>query len=365
MKNKKHVSNKNFRVGVFLAIFFAASFFVPSPARAGYWGESIYANQMLYYLEEMSYKIKGIVLSVVKNEALKVINEQVLGMVNGTWGQGSLVIEDWRDFIYTQSSKKAEDVVLNDFFPKMFSGKGSGGNYTASSGGLNSVNSLVSSYNTIKNYPEYLQNIGKNTLDNLKGSAVKYSLDQVCPNPSDALSKGDYACFSAIMQPQNNPRGIPLLTEEKYIEEIEKNAKIAETQAGITGYKPQTNAQGIVVTPPQTISDIVSTIQTLPAMAIAVAENPEELITGVIQSYVNSLVQKTLSKVGLGSVTSSLGEAVSDGTNNMIDYSVGTVFNGAGVGTDVITSHTVGSQGSGTTTRSITSSPEGPSGYSN
>ncbi len=309
---------KNFFRGIIFALLFAcASFSSVSPARADYWGASYAANMMLFNMEQMAAKIKGITLSIVKNAALKVINEKVLSLVNGTLGKASLVITDWKDFIYTQSSKKAGDVVLNDFFQKMFDGKGSGANYKppvdilsgkpknldiARSGvffeaaNADFSSDLSTSINTIKNYPQYLANIGKNTLKSLQSDAIKYTLDKVCPNPSSSLAKGDYACFSEIMKPQNNPRGIPILTEQKYTDEKAKNEKIAETQAGITGYKPLKDSKGFVVTPPQTISDIVSTMQTLSAKAISVAQNPEEFITGVIQSYVNSVVQKTLSK---------------------------------------------------------------------
>lgn len=335
--------------GILFGVLFAGMAFLPGmPARAGYWGEPTAANMMLFNLEQIAEKIKGVTLSIVKNAALQTINQQVLGLVNGTWGQGSLIIEDWENFIYTQSVQKAEDVVLNDFFPKMFSGKGSGGNYVAASEGVTAVQNISTSVNVIKNYPEYLSTIGKNTLKELTSDATKYTLDQVCPDPSGSLAKGDYACFSAVMEPQNNPRGIPIITEQRYQAEKIKNEKIAETQAGITGYKPQTNKQGLVVTPPQTIADIVSTIQTLPAMAIAVAENPEELVTGVIQMYVNSLIQKTLSKVGLGSVGASfsqnLGNELSRESDQLISDGVGATFNTDGMGTDIVGPNHAGNQ---------------------
>ena len=208
---------------------------------------------------------------------------------------------------------------------------------------------LSTSISTIKNYPEYLSTIGKNTVEGLKRDVTQYTLDQVCPDPQGSLALGDYACFSAVMEPQNNPRGIPILTEQKYTEEKIKNELIAQTQAGITGYKPQTNNQGLVVTPPQTIADIVSTVQTLPAMAIAVAENPSELVTGVIQMYVNSLIQKTLSKVGLGSVGASfannLGNEMSRETDALIEDNIGALFNEDGMGTDIVGPHDVGDEG--------------------
>lgn len=334
--------------GLFVVAILFFGIFSTTPARAGYWGEPTAANMMLFNLDQIADKIKGVTLSVVKNAAIRTINQQVLRLVNGTGGQGSLIISDWRQFIYVESSKKASDVVLNDFFPKMFSGKGSGGNYVASSEGVNTVKNLSSSVNTIKNYPEYLSTIGKNTLKNLQTDATKYTLDQVCPDPSGSLAKGDYRCFSEIMKPQNNPRGIPLLTEQKYAEENAKNQAVAQTQAGITGYKPQTNAQGLVVTPPQTISDIVSAVQTLPAKALAIAQNPSELITGVIQTYVNSLIQQTLSKVGLGPVGASfaqnLGGELSRESDALISENVGAMFNTDGSGTDIVGPNNVGQQ---------------------
>lgn len=346
MKHYRYIFSK-----AFIVLAFGLFFFYPNETRAGYWGEPTAANMMLFNLEQIAQKIQGVTLSIVKNAALQTINQQVIGMVNGTWGQGSLIIENWEDFIYTQSSKKAEEVVINDFFPKMFDGKGSGSNYVPYSEGINVVNSVTNSVNTIKNYPEYLKSIGKNTLTSLQTDITKYSLDQVCPDPQSSLSKGDYACFSAVMEPQNNPRGIPILTERKFLEEKLQNEKIAETQAGITGYKPQTNAAGLVVTPPQTIADIVSTVQTLPAMAMAVAENPEELITGVIQAYVNSLIQKTLSKVGLSPIganfSQNLGNEMSRESDQLISDGIGEMFHSPGMGTDIVGPNNVGTPSTG------------------
>jgi hypothetical protein len=357
--NKIENKNANFLRKLLIAIPLCVGVFAALPTQAGHWGEPTAANMMLYNLEQIADKIKGVTLSVVKNAALKTINEQVLRMVNGTSGSGTLVIEDWKKFIYTESAKKAEDVIKNDFFPKMFSGKGSSANYTASSEGVNTVNNLASSVNTIKNYPEYLKTVGNNTLMSLKADVTKYTLDQVCSSPSGSLSKGDYRCFSEIMKPQNNRYGIPILTEKKYTEEKTKNEKIAETQAGITGYKPKKNSKGLVVTPPQTIADIVSTIQTLPAKAIAMAQNPSELVTGIIQTYVNSLIQKTLSNVGLGSVGASfaqnLGSEISKETDTLIEDNVGALFGNnedGGMGTDIVGPNNVGSEGSSSTSDS-------------
>ncbi len=300
------------------------------------------ANMMLFNLQQIADNTKGVLLSTVKNAAMRTINQQVLKLINGKNGQGSLIISDWKKFIYTEASVKASDVVLNDFFPKMFDGKGSGSNYVSSS----SLSSSSEGLNTIKNYPEYLTTIGKNTVKNLQTSAVKYSLDQVCPDPSGSIAKGDYKCFSEIMKPQNNPRGIPILAEQKYTEEKLKNQTVAQTQAGITGYKPQTNSRGLVVTPPQTISDIVSTIQTLPARALAIAQNPSELITGVIQAYVNSLIQKTLSKAGLGDFGTNLADELSRGSNALVQDNIGALFNSDGIGTDIIGPNNVGNTNS-------------------
>lgn len=337
-----------FRVIFFSFIFLCSSFFFsPISVQAGYWGEPTAANLMLFNLEQIAEEIKGVVLSIVKNAALQTINQQVLGLVNGSWGQGSLIIEDWEDFIFTQSGKNASDVVLNDFFPNVLSGKGSGGNFIASSEGVDPLSNLSSTIKTIGNYPEYLSKIGKDTLKDLESDIPKFSLDKICPDPSDALSKGDFACFSKIMEPQNNPHGFQLITEQKYSEEKTKNEQIATTQAGITGYKPQKNESGLVVTPPQTIADIVSTIQTLPAMAIAVAENPAELATAVIQTYVNSLIQKTLSKVGLGPIganfAENLGNELSRETDGLIEDGIGEFFGADGLGTDIIGPNNVGS----------------------
>ncbi len=350
MTKKNKIRQIYLHVKILLFLGFLGSFFVTytPPARADAWGSNVLAAFLSQTLTKINRAMEGVQLSIIKNAAIRTINQQVLRLVNGTGGQGSLIISDWKHFIYAEASQKANDVILNDFFPKMFNGKGSGGNYIASSEGVNTVRNLSSSINTIKNYPEYLSAIGKSTLKNLQTDISTYTLDQVCPDPSGSLARGDYRCFSEIMKPQNNPRGIPLITEQKYAQENAKNQTIAQTQAGITGYKPQTNSKGLVVTPPQTISDIVSAVQTLPAKALAIAQNPSELITGVIQTYVNSLIQQTLSKVGLGPIGASfaqnLGGELSRESDALIRENVGSMFNTDGSGTDIIGPNNVGEQ---------------------
>ncbi len=322
----------------FFVVMFLVVYFQPTCVRAGYWGEGFAANMMLFNLETISYRIQGIVLSAVKTTAIQVINQKVLSMINGGGASGaSLIIQDWKNFILIQSAQKAQDVILNDFFPDVFQGKGSGGNYVSASEGVFSGGSGAFNYADIAslsntNYPEYLSSVGKQVLKNELDGVINYTLDNVCSNPAESIDRGDYECLREFMSPQNNPFGIPILTQQKYNQELEENKLIAQTQAGITGYKPQVNSSGLVVTPPQTISDIVSTMQTLSAKAIATIQNPSELITGIAQAYVNKMIQQTLSNVGLsGSVgqtfANNLGAGLSAESNALIEENVGAVFN--------------------------------------
>ncbi|QQS21058.1 MAG: hypothetical protein IPL87_00755 [Candidatus Moraniibacteriota bacterium] len=366
MKKKQKKVSIGIKILVVSCSFFA-NFWFAANARAGYWGEPTAASMMLFNLQQIAENIKGVTLSIAKNAAIQAINQQVLGMVNGTWGQGSLIIEDWRGFIYTQSSQKAQDVVLNSFFPAMFGGKGSGGNYIAASEGVLLAQGVSNSINTIKNYPEYLSTIGKNTLQGLAvNTTPRYTLDQQCPDPQAGLARGDYRCFSSIMEIQNNPRGIPILTEQKYLAEKMMNERIAATQAGITGYKPQTNAQGLVVTPPETVANVIASTLALPGQALAAAQHPTELLTGLIQMYVNSLVQKTLSKVGLGSTTASsyqnLNMQMNQNGQMLMQNNVGALFNNgnaSGVGTNIIGPMNLGNFGT-SSTPNLDNSNSGP-----
>jgi hypothetical protein len=100
----------------------ALSFFVPAPARAGYWGEDLLAATYKQMLEEVYVQMKETIISNLKMVAIRTIQSRLsslLGSAGG--GGGSTIISNWQNFIYISASQYSMQVT-NDFFNSMKSG---------------------------------------------------------------------------------------------------------------------------------------------------------------------------------------------------------------------------------------------------
>lgn len=273
-------------------LFLCSAIMMPiSQARADVWYAWLLNANMTVTLQEISRRIEGITLSVLKQQVIMLIHKKVASIINksGTGGS-SLVIQNWQNFIFVQASKKAEAEINNYFFPDLFGGKGSTANYVPKSEAF--------ATNRYGSYPEYLQSIGEKELTKLAGKTAKYTLDQICPDPQSALDKGDYRCFAALLdpdKPENSPYGIPLVVSEEFQKIKNQQETIATTQAGISGYKPKTDGRGTVVTPPSTVSTIVDETITAPLKTIISADNSSEIssfIQAALYSFMYAAIQE-------------------------------------------------------------------------
>lgn len=286
------------------SLFLCLAVLMPiSQARADVWYAWLLNANMTVTLQEISRRIEGITLSVLKQHVITLIRRKVASIINksGTGGS-SLVIQNWKEFIFTQSTKKAEEGV-NTFFTELFGGKGSTANYIASetstgTASTSSSSTFSSSSKKYGSYTEYLKSVGKSELKKLTKETSKYTLDQVCSNPKSSLDKGDYKCFSALLdpdKPENNSYGIPLVVTNKFNKLKTQEETIATTQAGISGYKPKTNSKGTVVTPPSTVSSIVDETITAPLKTIISADNSSELssfIQAALYSFLDAAIKE-------------------------------------------------------------------------
>lgn len=287
---------KAFTKKIIFTFFLCLAVLAPiEQARADVWYAWLLNANMTVTLQEISRRIEGITLSVLKQQVIMLIHKKVAAIINksGTGGS-SLVIQDWKNFIFVQASKKAESEINNYFFPDLFSGKSSTANYVPKTEAF--------ATNRYGSYPEYLKSIGENELTKLSGKATKYTLDQICPDPQSALDKGDYRCFSVLLdpdKPENNPYGIPIVVAEEFDRIKKQEETVSVTQAGISGYKPKTDGRGTVMTPPSTVASIVDETITAPLKSIINAENSSELssfIQTALYSFMYAAIQEGVSQ---------------------------------------------------------------------
>ncbi|OGI21877.1 MAG: hypothetical protein A2808_01845 [Candidatus Moranbacteria bacterium RIFCSPHIGHO2_01_FULL_55_24] len=287
--------NKSFlaaiQIGVFVSVF---SFQIFSAPRALAWADAIPAAIMKQTMETIARSIEGALMGSLKLAAVQVINSTVGQLVGGnTLGQ-ALIIVDYNDFLQRQPEQTA-DLFMNDFYTLTLRGKASSANYIGAGG---------TSGNVTGNYATYLKSQAEKTTN--KKTTPTYNLDEYTSDPAKMFAEGDLRAFNAFYSnPANNPFGYSLLAEEayvgKYSSEVEKQKIIATS----SGFLPQTDKDGNVITPAASIEELVSKATGLPQDIIANASNPGELLSGVMMAAVNKTINGLVQK-GVGKIQSNI-----------------------------------------------------------
>jgi hypothetical protein len=143
-----------------------------------------------------------------------------------------------------------------------------------------------------------------------------YDLDEYCQGVEDPLAEGDWRCQDAYWRnSMNNEIGAALRAEAEYEairDELRYQRQILATS---DGYLPAFDKNGRVITPSGTIGAVVEDTKTLANKLLAAAQNPGELLSGVVFSLVNRGINSLASKAaGLveDAVDQTVGKAVTE-----------------------------------------------------
>lgn len=280
---------KTIVVSVFALVFFSQATLLAPRVQAGYWGEPIFAAYIDDMLEKIMRQIEGAMLAALKSSAVTLINSQVGQLVGGSSTGASMVINDWKQYLYAEPEQKVQ-VYMEDWFSQMTKGRASSANY-------DSPYSLATGSPTLGNYSARLVEGAKYSL-----SAPYQPTDilEVSPDPEAALAEGDLRTLNALFSnPMNNPFGFTLAAQsyERSVREREQQEQVV--QAISHGYR---SVPGL---PGATLGQMVADVQDIGNKIIAAAENPAELASGIITSLVNKTITSMIQK-GIGDVQANI-----------------------------------------------------------
>lgn len=286
-------------------VFVLALSFAPlRTVRADTWGANLIAVMVQQMMERIQRSIEGVMLGSLKLAATQMLNSQVGQLVGGASVGQALFITDFNDFLY-QGPKQRAELYMNDFFTLTTRGQSSSANYVAvgDSGGIGG------------NYQSYLVSAAKEaTIES--GGPKTYDLDQYTANPETMFAEGDFRAFNAFFSnPANNPYGYVLEAEGAYQGKLAMEREIAVTKAQSSGFLPS-EQNGMVTTPAAAIEGLVTSVQNIPNQIIAAAQNPGELLSGVITGMANKMINNLVQK-GIGQIQANIQREIGNVTSQI------------------------------------------------
>src|SRR6185369_295637 len=303
MSKKMHKNGAKYFLA--LLLMFGMTSFAPQ-AKAGAWGESIFAMLTDNVLDSITRQIEGAILGTLKVTAIQMLNNQLSQLVGGQTSGQALFITRWDDFLYDTPQRKT-NLMMNDFFTLSTRGKFASANYI----GAGDLTGDVS-----ENYTGYLVNQAQRSIGT-EGSAPTYNLDQYAASPDALFAEGDWRGFNAYFSnPANNTFGYSLMAENAYAESLAREEEIAQVKAQSSGFiVPESN--GVTIAPAALIEAKASSIQSLGDQMIASASNPAEFLSGVVSAVVNTTINKLVQN-GVGQIQSNIQREV-----NGASYQIG------------------------------------------
>lgn len=260
-----------------LQFLFLTLLLAPQPTYA--WGDGIPGALVKQSLEQIQRGIEGTILGAIKTAAVTSIISQVDRLLGGAGVGGPRYIRNYDDYLRLQPQLEAETAVYN-FLARTYRGLGSTANYSGVGGRTTAQG----------NYETQLEDNIRKGVVNKKN--YRYDLNEYCFDPTSGLYEGDFRCIDAWKNnPANNPYGSMLLAEREYqrvYDEIRYQRQVMATSSGfLPGTDPKT---GQVVTPSGTIAAVYNDAKTLANKILTAAENPHELISGVVFALVNRTI---------------------------------------------------------------------------
>lgn len=304
------------RTVMMMAVFLFSLVAVP-PARADVWGAAIGAAILSQTLTKIQDQINGVLLVTLKSTAITLMNTRVASLVGGSSVGTSQVITNWQDYLYSQPETNVSSA-MDNFYSTTLRSRSAASGYVSASG--------QSSYET------YLETRTRKQLSTTSSStATTSTLSEVSSDPESSLGNGDMRVFSAMYESGSDPFGYTLQAKGYQLAVREQEQKAAQIQAASSaGYKGVKDNNGNVILPGATIGQMVANAQDIGNKVIAAANNPAELVGGVISSLTNKLVTNLVQQ-GVGSIQSSIQRQITS-VDNQIMGQITTVNSALGTG---------------------------------
>jgi hypothetical protein len=269
-------------------IFFSFCTLTPSFVHAGAWGEDFEAAILKQMLEKIQKQIDGLLLGTLKSTAISLLNTRVASLVGGSSKSASLVISDWRAYLYQEPGQKS--LLAYDAF-KSATLKGRSSGFSSATGG--------------QSYESYLEKFADNHVLASGAANSTTLLSELSSDPIKSADDGDFRVISAMYASESDPIGYALRAEKAKMIAQSQYQNEAELKAMSSGYKGVQDKAGNTILPGSTIGQMVADVQDIGNKVIASAQNPTELVGGVITTLANRMITNLIQS-GLGKVQASI-----------------------------------------------------------
>lgn len=271
-------------------------------AKADIWGANHTAAILKQTLENVQRQIEGVLLATLKNTAATALNSQVASLVGGSSVDDSKIITDWQKYLYDEPLEKTR-IYMDSYLATVRGGRNSS-NYKGAAA----------------SYSQYLDEYTRSNLYSLSDQKIYSSnAEEIVPDMAAALDSGSIRAYHTYFSSDfHNPIGSALMAQEVEMKMYELYKEEQVLKATSHGYKPVETKDGKTVLPGDTIGNIVSNVQDIGNKIIATSNNPAELASGVILSFVNKTITSLLQK-GLGTIQSSIESEVANVVHQVDD----------------------------------------------
>lgn len=297
-KNKKNILLPNYKR--FILVIFVCLFIFSSPLttpKAHALWPDIPGFTYKQMLEDIRDRIKGIVLGMLKQQAISTLNKQVDAAIAGSGKSGSAkFITDWETYLFKTPDNNTK-LYMNDYLSKITSGKGTS-SYSSLSEGFSSSGS--------SGYASQLVAMAKANTISKKDPTFSYS-----GNPSSMFSSGNFKNFNSYLSGINNPWSFDVNAQSEYQKKKAEERKLAETKSkaylGGIGVGEGSNGKGKITLPGSVIPLTKANTMDAGNKVIAAATHPEEVITALVSKLMTQALKQGISmaasKLGVSSST--------------------------------------------------------------
>lgn len=259
-------------------------------------------------LEELFDKIKGIMLGILKQQAVNTINSQIDSAIGGSSGSGAKFITNWENYL-VKNPKSNTDKYINDYLSNVTSGKGSLSGYSSSEGFGSGSSSYASN----------LVSMAKKATSQYSGPQFTYEGD-----PANMFSDGTFKKMNLYLSDKyiNTPSAFVSNAESVYISKMAEEKRLAQTKAtayqGFIGTGEDASGKGTIKTPGSLTMQMTANAKDVGNKVVASAQHPEEVITALVSQMITKAIGQgiSMSSSSLQGLSSSLTSSLSSQTSS-------------------------------------------------
>jgi hypothetical protein len=239
--------------------------------------------------------VKETVIANLKIAAIRIIQGRIQTLLTGNSGQfgiggsGTLVVTDWKKFIYSSANTQS-DRYVNDFFSRLKGGASSG-------------------ERQIIAYAEKRTNEDLYTPPDLHKYVNEGKKENIF---KPGMSQNPWLAFKIAGLPQNNETDIEMRARQlgRAAFSIESESRKTEGLAGL-GYESK-KKNGKIITPGSSIKDIVDEIQKMPIKMLTLARSIPEIVANMVTQMITQMVNQ-----GLAQITNQIDKQIMQFRNNL------------------------------------------------